>query len=161
MLLEFKPTGNYFRVVPIQGITLKISEESKVRIIPSLSAKVHSGLSNVYDVCKPVFCFFLLICKEFTLQYTNYACVPDGRFQEDLKEVQGGLLSHWSPVHVCVHYIVKSTPKDDSILIFLHFFLFNVHILNVLLLLIYILLPYFTSKLSKAARISCFFSFYN
>lgn len=93
------------------------------------------------------FFFFLLICKEFTLQYTNHACVPDGRFQEDLKEVQGGLLSHWSPVHVCVHYIVKSTPKDDSILIFLHFFLFNVHILNVLLLLIYILLPYFTSKL--------------
>lgn len=88
MLLEFKPTGNYFRVVPIQGITLKISEESKVSVIPSLSAKVHSGLSNVYDVCKPVL-FFLLICKEFTLQYTNYAGVPDGRFQEDLKEVQG------------------------------------------------------------------------
>lgn len=75
-------------MVPTQGITLKISEESKVSVIPSLSAKVHSGLSNVYDVCIPVFFFFfLLICKEFTLQYTKYTCAPDGRFQEDLKEV--------------------------------------------------------------------------
>lgn len=64
MLLEFKPTGNYFRVVPIQGITLKISEESKVSVIPSLSAKVHSGLSNVYDICIPVFfVFFYLSAK--------------------------------------------------------------------------------------------------
>lgn len=70
MLLEFKPTGNYFRVVPIQGITLKISEESKVRIIPSLSAKVHSGLSNVYDVCKPVFSFFFYLSAKNLLYNT-------------------------------------------------------------------------------------------
>lgn len=70
MLLEFKPTGNYFRVVPIQGITLKISEESKVSVIPSLSAKVHSGLSSVYDVCKPVF-FYLFYLSAKNLRYNT------------------------------------------------------------------------------------------
>lgn len=76
MLLKFKPTGNYFRVVPTQGITLKISEESKVSVIPSLSAKVHSGLSNVYDVCIPVFCFFFYLSAKNLLYNTPNIHAP-------------------------------------------------------------------------------------
>lgn len=81
MLLEFKPTGNYFRVVPIQGITLKIPEESKVRVIPSLSAKVHSGLSNVYDVCKPVFFFVFFFTYLQRIYFTIHQLCMCPRWQ--------------------------------------------------------------------------------
>lgn len=89
MLLEFKPTGNYFRVVPIQGITLKISEESKVRVIPSLSAKVHSGLSNVYDVCKPVCFFFFTYLQRIYFTIHQLCMCPRWQISRRLKRSAG------------------------------------------------------------------------